>query len=37
MTSETELPPSLVRLRDEALARPAGQLAARIDREARSR
>ena len=35
VTSRTVLPPSLIRLRDEALARPAGQFAARIYREER--
>jgi glutathione S-transferase len=36
VTSRTELPPCLVRLRDEALSRPAGQFAARIYRDERA-
>ena len=37
VTSRSESPPSLIRLRDEARARPAGQFAARIYREERAR
>lgn len=36
ITSKTELPPSLIRLRDEALRRPAGQFAARLYRDERA-